>query len=133
MLRSMIGVLPVAINTIMVSPMARPKPIMIAAKIPGEAEGRITRHTVCQRLAPRAREAALRLDGTLDKESSAMVKIKGITAKPKAKAMTIQLRGSYRVPVALNSQSLKSPANNHCSTNGPRTMAAATARINTVV
>ncbi len=94
MLRSMIGVLPVAMSTIMVSPMARPRPIMMAAKMPGEAEGRITRQTVCQRLAPRARDAALRLGGTLDRESSAMVKMMGITAKPRAKAMTTLLRGS---------------------------------------
>ncbi len=60
-LQSMIGVLPVAISTIIVSPTARPKPIMTPAKMPGLAEGRITRQTVCQRLAPQAREAALRL------------------------------------------------------------------------
>jgi hypothetical protein len=36
----MIGVLPVAMSTIMVSPTARPKPIMIAEKMPGLAVGR---------------------------------------------------------------------------------------------
>ena len=60
-LQSRMGVLPVAINTIIVSPTARPKPIMMAAKMPGLAEGSTTRHTVCQRLAPIAIEAAVRL------------------------------------------------------------------------
>ena len=90
----MIAVLPVAISTIIVSPTARPKPIMVPAKIPGEADGRMIRQTVCQRLAPIASEAALRLFGTLERESSAMVKMIGMTANPMAKAMMIQFRGS---------------------------------------
>ena len=60
-LGSTIGVLPAAMKTIIVSPTARPKPIIMAAKMPGLADGKITRRRVCQRLAPRAREAALRL------------------------------------------------------------------------
>ncbi len=67
---------------------------MMPAKMPGLAEGRITRHTVCQRLAPSASEAALRLGGTLESESSAMVNMIGMTAKPRAKAMTMLLRWS---------------------------------------
>ena len=43
-LQSISGVLPVAISTIIVSPTARPKPIITAAKIPGLAEGSTTRH-----------------------------------------------------------------------------------------
>ncbi len=90
----MIGVLPVAINTIMVSPMARPKPIMTAEKTPGSAEGSTTLQAVCQQLAPRAREAAVKLRGTLEIASSAMVKIIGITAKPRAMAIMMLLRWS---------------------------------------
>ena len=46
-LQSRIGVLPVAMNTIIVSPTARPKPIITAAKMPGLAEGK---HHAPQRL-----------------------------------------------------------------------------------
>ena len=60
-LESNTGVLPAAIRMIMVSPTARPSPIITAAKIPGLAEGRTTRQRVCQRLAPRAIELAVRL------------------------------------------------------------------------
>ena len=56
--QSSTGVLPVAISTIMVSPTARPKPIMIAEKTPGLAVGSTTRTAVCQRLAPSASDAA---------------------------------------------------------------------------
>ena len=54
------GVFPVAISTIIVSPTARPKPTMVAEKIPGLAVGSTTRVAVCHRLAPRARDAAVR-------------------------------------------------------------------------
>ena len=80
----MTGVLPVAMSTIMVSPTARPKPIMMAEKMPGLAVGSTIRIAVCQRLAPRASEPARRCWGTLASESSAMVKMIGITAKPMA-------------------------------------------------
>ena len=62
--QSSTGVLPVAISTIMVSPTARPKPTMTAEKMPGLAVGSTTRSAVCQRLAPRASDAAVRCDGT---------------------------------------------------------------------
>ena len=75
--------------TIIVSPTARPKPIMIAEKIPGLAVGRMTRVTVCQRLAPRASDPARRFLGTLEKASSAMEKMIGITANPIASPTTI--------------------------------------------
>ncbi len=88
MLKSRMGVLPVAISTIMVSPTARPRPIITAEKMPGLAVGSTTRVAVCQRLAPSAREAAVRCDGTLENESSAMVKMIGMTAKPSAKPTT---------------------------------------------
>ena len=88
------GVLPVAISTIMVSPTARPNPIMIAEKIPGLALGRTTRTAVCQRLAPSAKEPAVRCGGTLESESSAIVKITGITANPIARPTTIEFRWS---------------------------------------
>ena len=91
-LQLMIGVLPVAISTIMVSPMARPKPIITAEKTPGSAEGSTTRQAVCQRLAPSASEAAVRLRGTLEMASSAIVKMIGITANPSAMAMMMLLR-----------------------------------------
>jgi hypothetical protein len=47
----------------MVSPTARPKPIMTAEKTPGLAVGTTTRRAVCQRLAPSASEPAVRLEG----------------------------------------------------------------------
>ena len=42
MLASIIGVLPVAMTTTIVSPTARPRPIMAAEKIPADAVGRTT-------------------------------------------------------------------------------------------
>ncbi len=50
--------LPEAISTIMVSPMARPKPSTTAASTPGAAAGRTTRKAVSQRVAPSASEAS---------------------------------------------------------------------------
>ncbi len=90
----MIGVLPVAISTIMVSPTARPKPIMTAEKMPGLAVGSTTRVTVCQRLAPSASEPATRFRGTFEKASSEIAKMIGITAKPIASPTTMALRWS---------------------------------------
>ena len=91
---SMIGVLPVAISTIIVSPTARPKPTIVAEKTPGLAVGSTTRTAVCQRLAPSASEAAVRLAGTLVNASSEIVKMTGMTAKPMARPTTRQLRWS---------------------------------------
>ena len=53
------GAFPVAMSTVMVSPIARPMPSMIAAMIPERAAGIFTRISVCQRLAPSASEASL--------------------------------------------------------------------------
>ena len=92
--QSITGVLPVAISTIIVSPTARPKPTMMAEKTPGLAVGSTTRTAVCQRLAPSASEAAVRLDGTLVNASSEIVKMIGMTAKPIARPTTRQLRWS---------------------------------------
>src|SRR5262249_21053437 len=90
----MIGVLPVAISTIIVSPTARPSPTIIAEKIPGLAVGTTTRNAVCHLFAPRARPARTRCRGTLEKASSAIVKMIGITAKPIAMLTTSELRWS---------------------------------------
>ena len=49
-------------------------------------------NAVCQGVAPKASEPARRCCGTLDSESSAMVKIIGMTAKPMAKPTTSELR-----------------------------------------
>ena len=65
-----------------------PRELQIAVLL---AEGSTTRQAVCQRLAPRASEAAVRLRGTLEMASSAMVKMIGITAKPRAMAMMMLL------------------------------------------
>ena len=51
--------LPATMRTIMVSPMIRPSPSMIAAAIPWCAAGSTTRRMVAQRVAPRARLASL--------------------------------------------------------------------------
>ncbi len=56
----MIGVLPVAISTIMVSPTARPMPIISAEKMPGLAVRITTRVMVCHGVAPRASEPRVR-------------------------------------------------------------------------
>ena len=59
------GEFPVAMTTIMVSPMALPKPTMSAEKIPLAAVGRITRAVVCQTEAPQASDPALSDPGTV--------------------------------------------------------------------
>ncbi len=85
MLQSIIGVFPVAMSTIIVSPIALPSPIITAENIPGLAVGSITLIAVCQRLAPRARDPACKCLGTLERASSEIVNIMGITANPIAK------------------------------------------------
>ena len=91
-LKLRIGVLPVAIKTIIVSPTALPKPIIIAENIPGLAVGKTTRIEVCHLVAPRASEAEVRCCGTLDNASSQIVKMIGMTANPIAKPTTILFR-----------------------------------------
>ena len=70
---SRIGVLPAAISTIIVSPTARPSPIITAENSPLMAVGTITRIAVCHGVAPAARDAERRCSGTLFSASSAMV------------------------------------------------------------
>ncbi len=53
------GEFPITICTAIVSPMALAIARMIAVKIPGEAAGTSTLRMVCQRVAPKAREASL--------------------------------------------------------------------------
>ena len=93
--QSSTGVLPVAISTIIVSPTARPKPTMIAEKMPGLAVGSTTR----DRGLPAARAEGERGRGQVLRArsrsaSSAIVKMIGITAKPIARPTTRQLRWS---------------------------------------
>jgi hypothetical protein len=90
----MTGVLPVAIKTIMVSPTARPNPIMIAENMPGLAVNSTTLIMVCQGVAPKAREPTVKCFGTLKMASSAIEKIVGITANPIATPTTRALRWS---------------------------------------
>ena len=52
------------------------------------------RVAACQRLAPSASDAAVRLEGTLENASSEIVKMMGITAKPMASLTTSELRWS---------------------------------------
>ena len=104
MLQSMIGVLPVAMSTIMVSPTARPNPIMMAEKMPGLRRGQ---HDAQRRLPARCPEGQgprARCWGTLASESSAIVKMIGITANPMATPTTSELRWSYVSPSAESSQ-----------------------------
>ena len=68
----MTGVLPVAISTIMVSPTARPMPIIRAEKIPGLAVRITTRVMVCHGVAPSASDPSVRPRGTLNTASSAI-------------------------------------------------------------
>jgi len=93
-LKSVIGVLPVAISTIMVSPTARPMPIITAEKMPGLAVGSTTPISVCQGVAPSASEPSDRCLGTEKIASSAIEKMVGITAMPMAIPTTSALRWS---------------------------------------
>ncbi|KJU86626.1 hypothetical protein MBAV_001180 [Candidatus Magnetobacterium bavaricum] len=88
------GVLPVAIRTIIVSPTALERPIITAENMPAAAAGNTTFTTVCHLLAPNAREADTRFEGTFDIASSAIVKIIGMTAKLMAYPTIRQLRWS---------------------------------------
>ena len=85
---------PVAIKTIIVSPTARPKPIIMAEKIPGLAVNKTTRIMVCQGVAPNANEPTVKCFGTLKIASSAIEKIVGTTANPIAIPTTNALRWS---------------------------------------
>ena len=55
----MMAALPMTIWTAKASPKARAIPKITAVKIPGVADRRITRETVCQRVAPSASDASL--------------------------------------------------------------------------
>ncbi len=81
-----------AIKTIIVSPTARPNPIMSAEKMPGLAETRTSFVSVCHGVAPKAKEPESRCLGTLESESSEILKMIGMTANPIAKLMTNALR-----------------------------------------
>jgi hypothetical protein len=70
---------------------SRPSP---PRRSPGSRSAAPPRVTVCQRLAPRASEPATRLRGTLEKASSEIAKMIGITAKPMAIPTTTALRWS---------------------------------------
>ena len=61
-----------ALIGIIVSPTARPMPIIRAEKMPGLAVSSTTRVSVCQGVAPSAREPRVRLFGTLNTASSAI-------------------------------------------------------------
>ena len=116
-------------TTIIVSPTARPRPIISAEKMPAEAVGTTIRIAVCQRLAPSASEPTVSESGTFESASSEMVKIIGITAKPIMKPTTSELRCSKLAPVTCGHHSRKSPTlapvagsattNNTRSTTGP--------------
>src|SRR5690606_17807435 len=82
---------PEAISTIIVSPMARPKPRTIAAKMPGEAAGRTTDQAVRVRDAPRAKAASRYLCGTAVSASSLRVKITGTMVRPRPIPATMVL------------------------------------------
>ncbi len=86
--RDMIEALPLAISTIIVSPIARPNPSTQAANTPGNAAGNTTCHATCHGAAPRARAACENGRGTLVNASSEMVKITGITVRPRANPAT---------------------------------------------
>ena len=78
----------------MVSPTARPNPIMTPEKIPGLAVGRMTPTMVCHGVAPKANEPFTRCLGTPKMASSDIEKIVGITAKPMASPTTNEFRWS---------------------------------------
>src|SRR5690606_19960132 len=116
--QSIIGVLPVAISTIMVSPTARPNPIITAEKIPGLAVSNTTLVKVCQVVAPSANEPFDKCFGTLNTASSAIEKMVGITAKPIAIPTTNELRWSKVMPSSLVIYWRTLPSNKTRSTHG---------------
>ena len=84
---------PEAINTIIVSPMARPNASTQAASTPGAAAGSTTRQVVSQRVAPSASDASRYERGTAVNASSATVNTTGTIAiampRPATSALTL--------------------------------------------
>ena len=104
----MMGALPVAISTIMVSPTARPRPIITAEKMPGcgsdhDAAQGLPRGGAQRQGAP-GQVLGHREDGVFgDGEDG------GITAKPMAMPTTRELRWSNLMPMSWVSQMRESP------------------------
>ena len=69
----MLGVFPVAMTTIIVSPAARPRPIITAEKIPLAATGKTTRTAVCHGVATAPSDADRSESGTALIASSLIV------------------------------------------------------------
>ncbi len=69
--------LPASMRTTIVSPMARPKPSITAAKMPLAAAGSTMRYVVCQRELPSAREPWRISSGTACSASSEIETIVG--------------------------------------------------------
>ena len=78
----------------MVSPTARPNPIMTAENIPGLAVSNTTLNMVCHGVAPSASEPIVSCRGTPKTASSLIEKMIGITEKPIAIPTTRELRWS---------------------------------------
>ncbi len=74
--------LPASISTTIVSPMARPRPSMTAAKMPLDAAGTTTLYVVCQWVLPSASEPCRIAAGTLCSASSEIEMIVGSVMMP---------------------------------------------------
>ena len=77
------GAFPATIRTVMVSPMARPIPKMKEQMMPEEAVGKSTCLMVCQWVAPKAREASLKVLGTADNASADTLTMVGRAISPR--------------------------------------------------
>ena len=68
---------PLTSATAIASPMARPKPRIIAAATPPRVYGKTTPRTISQRVVPRPRAPSFSSDGTLRKSSREMLAMIG--------------------------------------------------------
>lgn len=76
--------MPQAMSPVMVSPIARPIPNMMEATMLDRAEGMVTRTTVYQPLAPKAKEALLHSWGTATRASSERLIIEANSFTPRS-------------------------------------------------
>jgi hypothetical protein len=94
--RSITGVLPVAITTIIVSPIARPRPIITAEKMPAEAVGSTTLTASATAGAQRQRGGG-QCAGHIRERIFGDGKMIGMTAKPMMKPTTSDFAAGNRL------------------------------------
>jgi len=121
-----IGAFPVTIITVIVSPIVRPTPNIIAVRIPDFAAGTVTVQIVCQRVTPNASDACRYVSGTLFSASSEIDTIVGMAIPPSnnepvkavnpvGKFKTSRINGDTTSIPRKPRTTLGSPANNSTS------------------